>query len=162
MNTSKRTRRSAVIAAAVIGTVVAAGAAWAAFGTIVVAGAVGGAENVKTITVTGEQLVSPLLPGESSNVKLTIVNPNKNVKAQITAITPGAVEVGGVADADKQTCKDYVITNQGTLPASLPTLAKDGSADVIVADGVKFGDAPLICQGMTWKTYWDVKFHAVR
>ncbi|MEU7825517.1 hypothetical protein [Catellatospora sp. NPDC049133] len=161
MKHQRITKRTAVVGTAVLGTIVAATAAWAVFGSTIVAGATGGAEIVQEITVVGQQLSSPLLPGESSNVKLAIHNPNSNVRAQVTGISPGAVTVSGVAEADVDTCKAYVITNQGMYPA-LPTLAKGGDFDYTIGDGVKFGDAPLICQGMTWTTNWNVTFQAVR
>lgn len=83
------------------------------------------------------------------------------MRAQITAITPGTVDVGGVTGAAAEECKKFVLTNQHSLP-KLPTLEKKGSASVVVTDGVKLGDAPMACQGMTWTTNWDVKFQAVR
>lgn len=155
------TKRTAVVGAAVLGAIVAATAAWAVFGSTIVAGAAGGAESVQEITVVGQQLSSPLLPGESSNVKLAIHNPNSNVRAQVTGIAPGTVVVSGVHPDNIETCKSYIFTNQGMYPA-LPTLGQGGSIDYTIGDGVKFGDAPLLCQGMTWTTNWSVTFQAVR
>ncbi|WP_144126058.1 hypothetical protein [Catellatospora sichuanensis] len=164
MKHARNTKRTtAIVGTAIVGTVMVATAAWAVFGSTIVAGANGGAEMVKEITVVGLQLNSPLLPGETSNVKLTIANPNDNVKAKITGISPGPISIGGIPADAVNTCKDYIVTSQGTLPDPLPTLAKSGgSANVTVTDGVKFGDAPLACQGMTWTTNWSVTFQAVR
>ncbi|WP_155372945.1 hypothetical protein [Catellatospora vulcania] len=162
MKHQKSTNRTGVlVAVAALGTVGVATAAWAVFGSTVIAGASGGAETVTAITVSGQQLSSPLLPNEASHVQLTIANPNANVRAQVTSITPGAVAIGGVAQADVDTCKAFVVTTQGQLPG-LPTLEKNGSTDLTIVDGVKLGNAPMKCQGMTWTTYWDVTFQAVR
>ncbi|GAA2354597.1 hypothetical protein Cme02nite_47720 [Catellatospora methionotrophica] len=158
---SKRT--TAIVGAALIGTVLAATAAWAVFGSTIVAVANGGAETVQEITVSGQQQSSPLLPGEASHVKLAIRNPNGNVRALITSITPGAIVIGNIPAASVDTCDDYVVaSSQNTVPATLPTLDKDASTDVYVVDGVRLGDAPLMCQGMTWTTNWNVTFQAVR
>ncbi|GAB4061536.1 hypothetical protein [Catellatospora paridis] len=160
----KNTKRTtAIVGTAIVGTVMVATAAWAVFGSTIVAGASGGAEQVKVITVVGQQVSTTLLPGESSDVNLAIANPNGNVRAQITSITPGSIVIDGIPQSAVDTCDDHLITNQGSLPSPLPTLGKNGSTTVTVTGGVKLaGDAPLTCQGMTWTTNWDVTFQAVR
>jgi hypothetical protein len=147
----------------VLGIVAAATAAWAAFGTTVTAEASGSAEAVEEIIVEGQQLTPKLLPGEASQVRLVIANPNDNVKTAITGISPGTVTVAGLDDAaHAEMCASHIVTTEWSMPP-LPTLGKEGSANVTITNGVKLrGEAPIECEGMTWKTHWNVQFQAVR
>jgi hypothetical protein len=163
---SANKKRLSAVAAGVAVAAVGAGAAWAAFGAGVDTAVAGSAEAVKEVVVDGIQVKASLLPGESSAVKLTVENPNTNVKAAIESITPHGVVVKNAVDADtKWACEQTVTQNTelaGTVALPL-VLGKGASTTLTLPTGVTLGEsAPLKCQGMQFETNWKVAFKAVR
>jgi hypothetical protein len=161
---SANKKRFAVLGAVGVTALVAAGAAWAAFGSGVEGSAAGAAETVEVVTVTGTQVKSPLLPSEHSAVKLSITNPNDNVRAQISGITPAGVVVGGTGNAATDaSCANHIFQDATLADGDvLPTLGKGGSRTVTLPTGISLGNAPLACNGMTYTTKWKVDFTAIR
>jgi hypothetical protein len=162
---SANKKRLSAVAAGVAVAAVGAGAAWAAFGTGVSTAVAGKAEAVQVVAVTGTQVTESLLPGESSEVTLTVKNPNKNVKAEIGSITADGVVVSNISTPDtKWACEQKVVQNLALgASATLPILDKDATATITLPTGVTLAEtAPLACQGMEFTTKWKVHFKAIR
>jgi hypothetical protein len=155
-----------VIVIATAGTVLGIGGfAIAAFVQSTTTGPVAGStESFSAVTVTGAQ-TGMLLPGESAYVTLTLTNPNANVKAKLTSVTPGEVVIDTIGDsADTVYCHDQIELSTTGADPILPTLAvSEANYPFKLTDAVKLKDSTDIrCQGMTFHTTWTAQFSAVR
>lgn len=164
MGTKSTVKTVLVIAA--IGTLMGvSGLAIAAFAQSSTTGPVAGsAEPFSAVTITGAQ-TGTLLPGETAYVTLTLTNPNTNVKAKLTSITPGQVVIDTVIDdADTAYCHDQIELSAAGADPLYPTLAvSEANYPFKLTDAVKLkADTDIRCQGMTFHTTWTAQFDAVR
>jgi hypothetical protein len=124
----------------------------------------GSAESFSAVTVTGAQ-TGTLLPGETAYVTLTLTNPNANVKAKLTAVTPGEVVIDTVGNsADTAYCHDQIELSTAGADSVFPTLAvSEANYPFKLTDAVKLAaDTDIRCQSMTFHTTWTAQFQAVR
>jgi hypothetical protein len=164
MRISAKIKPVLIIAAA--GTLLGIGGfAIAAFVQSTTTGPVGGsAESFSPVTVTGAQ-TGTLLPGESAYVTLTLTNPNTNVKAKLTSITPGAAAIDAVSDpADAAYCQGQLVLSTTGADPLFPTLAvSEANYPFKLTDAVTLKpDTDNRCQAMTFHTTWTAQFEAVR
>lgn len=141
------------------------GFAIATFAQVSTTGPVAGsAESFSAVTVSGAQ-TGTLLPGESAYVTLTLTNPNTNVKAKLTSITPGEVVIDSVLDsADTAYCHGQIELSTVGADPLFPTLAvSEANYPFKLTDAVKLkADTDTRCQGMSFHTTWTAQFEAVR
>lgn len=124
----------------------------------------GSAESFSAVVITGAQ-TGTLLPGETAYVTLTLTNPNTNVKAKLTAVTPGQVVIDTVIDdADSAYCHDQIELSADGADPLYPTLAvSEANYPFKLTNAVKLkADTDIRCQGMTFHTTWTAQFEAVR
>jgi hypothetical protein len=124
----------------------------------------GSAESFSAVIVTGAQ-TGTLLPGESAYVTLTLTNPNTNVKAKLTSITPGEVVIDTIVDsANTAYCHDQIELSAAGADPLYPTLAvSEANYPFKLTDAVKLkADTDIRCQAMTFHTTWTAQFEAVR
>jgi hypothetical protein len=149
-------------AAAVLGV---SGFAFADFFRTTSAEASNEAVKFDSVTVSATADTQALLPGDSSSVTLAIGNPN-TIKAKVIEIKPAAVNpvVVDPASIDVATDASYCEGLIDLLASSAtPTINGGGSTVVIMNGAVTLDPAMDIrCEGMTFKTNWEVKFQAVR
>ncbi len=162
--------KTLVASGVVVAGIAAAGFAYASFAQSQTAQAQSQAAKFASITVTGVVVDQNLLPGDASDVNLTITNPAGNtVKAKVDGITLTSVVVdpASIADpADAAGCAGYITADlDGTAAnpnAALPTLNPAQVKVYKLNGGVVFGDAPIGCQGMSFTTTWTVALTPVK
>jgi hypothetical protein len=124
----------------------------------------GSTEAFTPATVTGAQ-TGVLLPGETAYVTLTLTNPNSNVKAKLTSVTPGNVVIDTIGNsADTAYCHDQLELSAAGAATIMPTLAvSEANYPFKLTDAVKLkADTDTRCQAMTFHTTWTATFEAAR
>ncbi len=184
----KRSKRILAATLAAVGTVAAAGVAWAAFRStgesqavtvsgetfsgVEVSGAWLGRYNATTNTHAGS--TSALIPGEHGDVKLTLTNPAANtINGKVVGIKAkpvGENDIGGaVSPGNKATCAgklNFAYFTPFAGDAVVPVIADTGAGgarEIILRDAVQLDpSATEICQGMTFPVAYEVTFEATR
>jgi hypothetical protein len=157
-----------IAGAAVAAVLGGAGFAFASFHQTHDANVAGGTERFAPVLVSGLVKNTRLLPGESTEVTLTLTNPQGNtVKAQISQVTTAGVVVDPASlngnSALATTCATFFKQADVKDASKFPLIDAGSSFTYPLADGVQLkGTAPVDCQGMTFTAKWSVDFEPVR
>lgn len=158
----KRNKIRAGIATLAAGTIIGVGGfAFASFVQNQAVEATGKAATFAPVEVSGTLVSTDLLPGDTSDVTLALKNPGGNsVRAKATAITANGVEI----TSGEPGCAGYVVQDPANgANGALPTMNADQELPYTLVQGVTLRtDAPLVCQGISFKTNWSVTFQPVR
>jgi hypothetical protein len=172
-------RSSAIVASAVaVGAVAAGTIAYAAFQRVEAANAgPQGAEKFHSLTVSaqwigvrpshaGGPISTRLLPGDTADVAIQVQNHADNtVNGKITSITPdsiGIADITGVADADREYCKN-ALTVRSFSPPNFVVGASGDTHTLDLRDAVALHpDTDIKCSNMSFPLNYKITIAATR
>jgi hypothetical protein len=165
----KRSKRILAATLAAAGVMAAAGTAWAVFAQSATSSDVQASANTfAAVTVTGAPVDTSLWPNQTTNVALTIQNPN-DVDVIVTSVEPVALTaadvtlVGSPSAQDIDFCRTKVQTIGIAAPSNI-VIGASASGSFTITGGLKLLEAAdNRCQGMTIRAKWTVGLdtHAV-
>jgi hypothetical protein len=153
MRITKRVK-AVIVTAAIAGVLGVASFAVAAYLSTSTAEVTGSFASWTSPGVVGDA-VGPLIPGQSTDVRLTVTN-NNTVAGQIVGVTAKSVTVDG---DDSGKCAGYLVQKGlETLPTG--PVAAGATAVITVPGGLAMKDEgdQIACQGKTFSATWDVQF----